>query len=386
MRTFQFSRSVRLAQTVSRGSTYRALVHRGTACTEKITHRGCPLVASLVVIWLALSASALLATAQSLNPGCVTAQVTTVIPHLEAYGEVEPITVLPVTAAEPGVVTGLSVVPGIHLRAGQVLAHLEGPQIGTMLLQGQADVRSARAQLAAARTSLEILQQQLMSHLSTRQAVHQAESAVAQAQTNFDNAQSHLKAVREMMTLTAPANGTVLAMGAANGELVSTGQTILTLQIAGRLWLRAAYYGADAAMVRDGMAGEFVPADGNDPIPVRVSAVVGPLTPGGAASVAMVPATADPKWMNGEFGTVELRLPERRLVAVPTRALILSKGKWYVLVHASNGDHPQVVVPGPSRGWETFLESGLKPGTQVVVENAYLLFHRGVARRFQPPV
>ncbi|MGH2443647.1 MAG: efflux RND transporter periplasmic adaptor subunit, partial [Chloroflexota bacterium] len=283
------------------------------------------------------------------------------------------------------VVAGLRVLPGMHVRAGEDLAVLQGPEIRSMLSQGEADVRSARAQLAASQKSLAILQQQLISHLSTLQEVHQAESAVAQAQTKFDNARSHLNAVRQMMTLTAPANASVLAVNATDGELVSTGQPILTLQTADRLWLKAAYYGTDGAVIRVGMAGVFDPADGGDPIPVRVRAIIGPLTVGGAESVAMMPATPRFRWMNGEFGTVALRLPGRRLVAVPTRSLILDQGKWYVLVRTAHGDHPQAVVPGPTRGWETFLQSGLEPGAQVVVENAYLLFHRGIAQRYQPP-
>lgn len=339
----------------------------------------------LLPICLVLCASALLAKRPLSDPAYVVAQAGPVTPRLEAYGEVVPITVLRVTAAEPGVVAGLRVLPGMRVLAGEEVAVLQGPEIRSLLSQDEADVRSTRAQLSASQKSLAILQQQLLVHLTTRQAVHQAESALAQAQTAFDNAQSHLNAVRQMMTLTAPANGAVLTVDVSNGELVSTGQPILTLQTAGRLWLKAAYYGTDAARIRVGMAGVFDPADGGDPILVRVCAIIGPLTAGGAESVAMVPATPRFRWMNGEFGTATLRLPTRRLVAVPTRSLILDQGKWYVLVRTAHGDRPQAVVPGPAQGWQTFLESGLKPGAEVVVENAYLLFHRGIAQRYQPP-
>lgn len=384
MRTFRMSRCARPVRAISGCFIGREFVRRASSRGQESTVVDW-LAAVLVSVWLALSAGSRPLKGQAENPAYITAQVTTVIPRLEAYGEVVPIAVLPVTAAEPGVVAGLKVVPGTHVRAGEELAHLEGPEIRSMLLQGQAEIRSARAQLTASQNSLKILQQQLISHLSTRQAVHQAESAVALAETNLDNAQSHLNAVRQMMTLKAPANATVLAVNAADGELVSTGQSILTLQTADRLWLRASYYGAEDAAIRVGMTGEFRPADGSDPIPVRVSAVLGSLTPGGGESVAMIPATPKFRWMNGEYGTVALRLPRRRLVAVPTRALILDQGKWYVLVRTDHGDHPQIVVPGPAQGWETFLISGLNPGAQVVVQNAYLLFHRSIARRYQPP-
>ena len=71
--------------------------------------------------------------------------------------------------------------------------------------------------------------------------------------------------------------------------------------------------------------------------------------------------------------------------AVPTRALILDQGKWWVMVHTATGDHPQEVIPGPTRGWQTFIAHGLEPGTEVVVDNAYLEFHRSISQRYQPP-
>lgn len=323
---------------------------------------------------------------QPRDAGYVTVRLSAITPHLEAYGQVEPIAVLPVSAAQAGVVAGLKVLPGMQVRQGQELAHLNGPEITALRLQSEADVRSAQAQLSASRKSLAIQKQQLAAHLSTRQAVHQAESAVAQAQTGFDNAESHLKAVRQMTTLSAAASATVLAVNAVDGERVSSGQPIVTLQTANRLWLKARYYGADLSAVRVGMAGVFTPSDDSgEPIPVRVSDVFGSLAAGGGESIALVPTTRQSRWVNGEFGTVTLQSPQRKLVAVPTRALILDHGKWWVLVHTAQGDRPQAVVPGPARGWQTFLERGLNPGAEVVVENAYLLFHRGISQSYQPP-
>lgn len=315
----------------------------------------------------------------------LTVQLATITPQLEAYGQVEPIALLPVNAAEAGVIGGLNVLPGARVRHGQMVAHLEGPQIDSLLRQGQADVRSARAQLRAARRTLEIERQQLTVHLSTQTAIQRAESALATAQTNFSNARSHLRAVRQMATLSAPADGTVLAVNASSGELVATGQTVLTLQPKGRLWIKATYYGSDQSQIRLGMKGKFVPSDGSAPIPIQVDAVAGTMTAGGGEALGLSPTISRVRWINGEFGTVTLDLSPRKLVVVPTRSLILSRGKWWVLVHSVHGDHPQEVVPGPSRGWQTFLESGIKPGTEIVVRNAYLLFHRGISQKYQPP-
>ena len=329
--------------------------------------------------------NALTAARLSSDPAYVTAEAATLAPRLEGYGQVRPISTLPVNAAEQGTLAGLSVLPGMHVRTGEALAHLSGPAIQSALQQGEADVRSAQAQLTAAQKSLAIEREQLRSHLSTRASVQQAESTVAQARRNFENAQSRLEAVREMMTLSAPANGTVLAINASDGQLVGAGQAVATLQTTGRLWLRASYYGDGLSLIRIGMAGVFSPADGSRPIAVRVRTLSGAMSAGEGEAIGLMPAVSSARWRNGEFGSVTLDLPPRKLVAVPTRALILDQGKWWVLVHTPQGDHPQQVVPGPARGWNTFLESGVSAGSRVVVGDAYLRFHRGISKTYQPP-
>jgi multidrug efflux pump subunit AcrA (membrane-fusion protein) len=177
----------------------------------------------------------------------------------------------------------------------------------------------------------------------------------------------------------------VLTINAANGQLVGTGQPVVTLQTTARLWLTASYYGPDLSLIHVGMTGVFTPADGSAPVPVRVRAVSGTMAAGEGEAIGLMPMAATSRWINGEFGVVTLDLPPRKLIAVPTRALVLDQGKWWVLVHSPEGDRPQEVVPGPTRGWNTFLESGVSEGTQIVVEDAYLLFHLGIAKRYTPP-
>lgn len=74
------------------------------------------------------------------------------------------------------------------------------------------------------------------------------------------------------------------------------------------------------------------------------------LATGGGESVSLCPAHSGTSWLNGESGAVSLNLPRQNLVAIPTRALVLKQGKWWVMIHAAKGDHPQPVVPGPAEG------------------------------------
>lgn len=317
--------------------------------------------------------------------GYVIAQAHTMTPMLTAYGQVVPVSLLTISAAETGVVAGLGVVPGMHVRAGQELARLRGAQLDAMLSQARYAVSTAQTQLSTAEKVLVTQRQQFTAQLTTHQVVDQAEGAEAEAKTALTSAQSKLSAALQLATIVAPTDAIVLALNSTNGALVNAGQPILTLQPAHRLQLSATYYGSDIVNVHIGMKGRFTPSDGGASVPVRVSAIVGTVTAGGGATIAMVAENPKVQWVSGEFGKVALDSPERTLVEVPTRALILDQGKWWVLLHTPQGDKPQAVIPGVAEGWNTFIEQGIEPGAEVVVENAYLRFHLGITQTFQIP-
>ena len=315
----------------------------------------------------------------------VTVQARTCTNQFVAYAQVEPVAVLPVRTAATGVIAGLDLLPGARVQAGDELARLEGPEIDVMLTQAEAAVTSAQARADAATNLLRVERQQLVSHLGTHQDTYRAQSALAEARASLDAAWAQLRADHRQTNVIAPVDGTVLALKAADGERLIAGQAVLTLQPAAGLWLKADYYGTDAALIRVGMTGQFVPADGGKSVPVTVNGVFPSLSPDGGKSVGLFAASRSPGWLNGQSGTVILNGSTRSLPAVPSRALILDRGKWWVLLHTERGDHPQAVVPGPARGWHTFVERGLQPGEQVVVENAYLEFHSSISQHYQPP-
>lgn len=317
--------------------------------------------------------------------GTVIAQRVPATPHLHAYAQVVPVSTLRLNAAETGVLSRLIVTPGMHVHAGQVLATLRGPEIDSLILEQQAGLRNAKAQLRNAETALSILREQLRAHLSTRQSVQQAMSAEASARAALQTIQSRLRATRQMAQIIAPSDALVLSLEGASGERVSAGQPIVTLQPSSALWLRASFYGGNTAQIHPGMTGLFTPAGGSKPIPVLVRSISGVTNPSGSEYVMMAAANASSSWQSGQFGTVTLNLPATQVIAIPTRALILSQGSWWVMVHTPHGDQPRKVIPGPARGWTTSILSGLRAGEPVVVQNAYLLFESKIADRYQIP-
>lgn len=314
-----------------------------------------------------------------------TAKTQTMSREIVAYATVEPRSVLRLRAGIAGVVAKLTVRPGDRVAPGAVLAQLTGPPVDALLAARRAEAASADAVVKAAQQELAIARQKLAGRLGTRGAVARDQAALSDAQAKRDSARAALHAVEEMARLRAPRAGRVLKIDAFSGERVAAGETLLTLLPANDLWLRANFYGADASVVSAGMSGTFAPLGGGRAIPVTVRTVVGTIRPDGGRVVNLEPAAAGPRWANGETGTVTLGAGTLSGVAVPTRALILDRAKWWVLVHTQKGDVPREVTPGPSRGALTLVTRGLASGSAVVVENAYLEFHRGISGHYQPP-
>jgi multidrug efflux pump subunit AcrA (membrane-fusion protein) len=343
---------------------------------------------SRAVLATALAAACLAPHAQTPSPAGEAATprnstTTSLIVHaqqvaatFQAYGEVRPVAITEVRTVQSGVIERL-LLPGEPVTAGEVLAVLAGPQVQSLLAERRGALRASSIQLAADR-------HKLAARLVTRQAVAADEAA-------YESARGELQVALQSLTLRAPAAGQVLAVEASDGEQVTAGRLILTLQT-GRPWLEATYYGADARSVRPGMSGQFRPVAGGA-IAVRVRTVSQGLEADGGERVGLLPVVRGKdedgalaqSWRSGEWGTVTLVGPSRPMVAVPTRALILDQARWWVLVRSSRGDRRREVVPGPTSGWMTFVSRGLEPGERVVVENAYLEFHRGISQRYAPP-
>lgn len=327
----------------------------------------------------------LLSAAARADNGTVIAKATSMVTRLTAYAQVEPISILRIPAPLTGIVTGLDAVPGSTVSAGVVLARLQGPAVAAVLTDREGAVASAQAQVSTMRKTLAIERHKLAAHLATQDVVYRAVSALAGAQAKLATARDRLRAARAETTLRSAKSGQVLTINAADGERVAAGQVVLTVQPADSLWLMAAFFGADAASIRPGMRGRFQPAGGGAAMPVTVRSILGQLRPDGGLDVGLSPLAASPEWRNGETGTLTLDGGTQKLAAVPSRALILDQGRWWVMVRTIHGDRRQSVVPGPSRSDLTFIRRGLAPGAKIVVENAYLDFHRDVSKTFQQP-
>ena len=306
---------------------------------------------------------------------------------LQAYGQVEPIATVQLRTVDAGTLSGLRIVAGSAVKAGEVLARIAGPRMRALLVAREQQLLAARARESATEKAMAIELRQFDAQLSTQQALDAARASQASAHAAVRTAEAALQEARSLQTVRAPASGSILSVQAADGEQLGAGQAIATLQPAGRLWVRAAVYGADAQRLHVGMTGLFKPTGEGAAVAVRVAAISPALAADGGTRIGLLSTTAKPPawWINGQWGSLVLEGPAQRMVLVPTQALILDRGRWWVLVHTQAGEQPRQVVPGPAQGWWTAIASGLSAGQQVVVTDAFLDYHRGIASHYTPP-
>ncbi len=313
----------------------------------------------------------------------VAAVVRSLAPHYSTYAEVRPIAPLRVSTLLDGTLKEFNVFPGMRVVRGQVLGRLAG-------VEHQKEVAAARSALAEVRVAFKLAGEEECAvrrtypAISDRRQLRAAMAAVAKAREQLKAVRARWAFIVKNGVIRAPVAGVVTAVFAVSEQKVVAGTALLRMQNPRRLWLYGVYYGPAARRLRPGMKGTFIPGRGRPPIAVRVRGVIPPIRPDGGRGVGCAPV-APASWLNGEAGTLRLEGPSVSRLMVPSTALILKGGKWYVVLHETKGDTRREVVPGPrSAGW-TVIRKGLRPGQIVVVRDAYLIFHKNVAQFYTPP-
>ncbi|SOE66378.1 RND family efflux transporter, MFP subunit [Burkholderia sp. OK233] len=286
------------------------------------------------------------------------------------------------SAPTAGVVSSLRVLPGEEVRTGQVIARLTGPTVSTDTARLAADLKSAQIRVTAATQAAAIEQQKLDEHLSTRDVVIRARAELDTARQQVAAAQSAMRSYASLVVIRAPESGVVTAVNVADGQYVTAGQTLVTAVPSRGLHVVANLFGNDASSVIAGMKGVFL-AEGTDtPIDVVVQRMSLSVTTPGQLEVWLNAASGH-SLVAASVGTVSLTASDDKRLAIPTTALVLDGGQWWVLVRDKSGSRRRQVTPGISDGGWTSIRQGLQQGERVVTQDAYLLFHQDFATRYQ---
>jgi len=315
----------------------------------------------------------------------VRAQAVNYEPQLRAYAQVEPVQLVAVKAGLTGVIEDLAVRPGQALSAGEHIAHLGGPDQVKAMADARAQLAAAEQTLAAATDAEQSVRGTYRLKLSDRARLDRAKAELAAAKARVAEAKAELAHLQALSTIVSPVSGRIISLSAANGDRVAKDGPVLVLQPDHDLWLQAIFYDAPMALLTRGRAARFLPANGAKALPVRLVQVLPAVRPDGGVTAFFQAAAGAPDWRGDEAGDVVLTGKPRQAVAIPTAALVLDQGRWWVLAKTANGLRRRPVMPGPSRGEQTVILHGVAAGEAVVVRDVYQRFHRDFGQHYTPP-
>ena len=294
---------------------------------------------------------------------------TTLALPVEATGVVGAREELPLAFKIGGVVARVEAEDGQVVRAGQLLAALEQPEIG-------AEVR--RAEAAAAQAARELARAQALFRDSVI-----SQAALEGAATAADVAQAGVEIARfnqRYAVIRAPAAGTVLRRMAEPGQQVAGGTPVLFFASGrGGQVVRVGLADRDAAQVRVGDPAVVHFDDGRPEARARVTQVGAGALPGtGTFEVELALAAAVRSSAGGEASGLVARVriePRRaaRVRLVPLAALLEGDADsaivWTV---AAGGTTPQrkVVRVAAIEGQWALIAAGLGEARQVVTTGA----------------
>jgi RND family efflux transporter MFP subunit len=266
---------------------------------------------------------------------------------------------------------------GTPVRAGQLLAEIETPELDQQLAQARAEMASAQANAAlSAATARRWESLQAQNFISSQAleekrgdlAVRQAQVAALQA--NVDR----LEALRGFGRVVAPFDGVVTARSTDIGALVNPGGApgteLFVVSDLRRLRLYAQVPQNQVAFVRRGDKVRVeVPERPGQSYAAIVQALAQAIgTASGAMQVQLALDNPAGELLPGGFATVRFPLPERReAVSVPASALVFGKdGPRVIVVDADSKARVRPVRIARDLGASVELASGLQADERVI--------------------
>lgn len=272
-----------------------------------------------------------------------------------------------VTVKVPGYVERLYVErTGDRVAKGAVLLELYSPE----LVAAQQEYRLALASQGAARAST-----------APDRADYLVEAARARLKL-WDLSEFELDALaaggepRRTVRVLAPASGYVVEKMIVEGAAVEPGMRLFRLAALDRVWVEAQVAESDLAAVSVGMPASIaLPNQAGQRFEGRVSFVY-PYLDGATRTGRVRIELANPRLeLKPEmFANVELRMPGRDLVAVPTEAVLHTGERDFVFVDLGEGRlQPRRVELGATFGESVEVRSGLEEGETIVTSGNFLI-------------
>lgn len=264
-----------------------------------------------------------------------------------------------IEAKASGRIVELPVVLGQAVKAGDLLARLDAPEIKARLDQAEAGVQQAERDWKR------------VSSLYNQQAATRADYDAAQSRLEQSKAAvNEARALLDYIEVKAPFNGVVTRKAADVGDLAAPGKPLVELEDPSHLQMEADVPEAIAGTIKPGAK-----------MAIRAGVPAGELT----GTVAEIAPTADPLsrtfrvkldlqndrgFMSGQFARLAVPVGETTSMRVPASAVV-QRGQMEI-VFAVENQHARLHLVKTGRQLKEEIEilSGLDSGDSVVIDNA----------------
>jgi membrane fusion protein (multidrug efflux system) len=282
---------------------------------------------------------------------------------LMLIGETRPFQSVTLYAKTSGYMNKIFVDKGDKVKQGQLLATIVSPETDQSYLAAVADLENKK-KIAARDQSL--VQKDYISKEDAEASATAVEMAKAQVQS--------LKEQMAYKNITAPFAGTVTARFADPGALVqnatgsqTSAQPIVTLSELDKIRIYVYVAQSDAAFLREGYPVTISMTERPDlKIAASVTRIAGELDPKTRMMLTEIdlPNVKD-AIIPGSYLQVSFQAPEQKNLTIPSEALVVRGGKYFVPVINNNTIHYQPVTVDNNNGVRVSILSGINTGDVV---------------------
>ena len=291
-------------------------------------------------------------------------------------GAIQPFEIAQIYARVPGYLQGWRRDIGANVKAGEVLATIDAPDLDQQLQQARADLATAQANQRLAVLTATRWKALLGSEAVSQQAVDE-KSGDAEAKTSLVAAAranvGRLQALEAYKHVTAPFDGVVTARKTDIGALInagSTGQELFEVSDLHRLRIYVQVPQVMSSKIAIGQAASFtVPQFSGQPFTANVVAVSHALDANSRSMTVQLQAdNPGEKLAAGSYCQVAFQLAgDSANLRVPATALIVTNGGTRIALFGPGGR--AVVKPvklGRDLGDQVEVLAGLQPGDRVI--------------------
>ena len=289
-------------------------------------------------------------------------------------GNVQAYTEAPIYARTSGYLKRWLVDIGARVKKGQLLAEIDTPEVDQELRQAQADLATAEANYALAKSSAERWQTLLTTDSVSRQEVDERNGDAAAKKALMASAHANVKRLSDLQAfqrVIAPFDGVITARFTDIGALIGSNDPNPLFRIAATRTLRVYVQTPQsyAAFAKPGLEAqlrfaEYPGREFNGKV-VRTADAIDPTSRTLLTEIAVDNGKGE--LFAGSYADVHLKLPLHNALRVPVNTLVFRADGLQLATVVDNRIVMKAVKLGRDFGTEVEVVSGLGPNDNVVL-------------------